>query len=184
MDSETPQPYRRAAFLQILLGAIIVTIDISLNGFDLLLDLVGYALIFFALRQLEVDDVSFRRAKACTLAGALVSLPLIAPSMRTALPGQLLGIVETAFQLLIVWYLCTGIVRLAQACGNVPLSNFAAMDRALFTASGIATIGLGILVLSTHAQFPAFVAVPLVVIDLFAALLIALLLWKAGAEIA
>jgi len=173
------------AFLQILLGIFIVAVDVWINNsYDLFLDLVGYALIFFAFRPLEQDDVSFRQARASTLVGALISVPLIAPSIRRELVVQLFGIAEAAFQLVIVWYLCTGIVRLAQARGNAPLSNFAAMDRALFTTAGIVTIALGMIALSTHAQFPALVVVPLIIINLFAALLITLLLWKAGAEMA
>lgn len=171
---------KRRAFLQILWGMLFIVVDINV-GIDVVPDLVGYFLIVFALQRLEADDVNFRAARIYTIIGAVISVLLIVPFSQPLL-RQLLSIAQTVCEVLFTWYLCTGIMRLAEARGNAQLTGSAATSRLRYIAVAIISMGVGAFAQIASLQVPVVVAIVLVVFSLITGGLVMITLWEAAKE--
>ncbi len=57
--------------LQILIGYVLVFFHITINGFDLLPDFIGYALIFIGLGRLAAESENFTKARPWALGMSL-----------------------------------------------------------------------------------------------------------------
>jgi hypothetical protein len=178
---------KRRAFLQILWGVLFVAVDVNVSFFsavfDVVPDLIGFLLIVFALQLLEAEDVNFRTVRIYAILGAVTSVLLILPFLPAEL-RQLVGMMQTLWEVLIVWYLCTGIMRLAEVRGDARLSGFAAANRVLYIGMAMINVGVRAVVLIFSVHVPAIIVVILVALNLIIAFLVMLLLWQAAAELA
>ncbi|MEU4703566.1 hypothetical protein [Nonomuraea dietziae] len=113
------RPYKSVA-----LGLLIVALDLRLNGFDLLMDVIGWVVVVAALGR--VGHPAFHGARVAAVAAAVVSVTELMP-----LPSSLtlmLGLAEV----LAVWMIATGIMvshqdpRTAQVFGLLRWATVAA----------------------------------------------------------
>jgi hypothetical protein len=179
---------KRQAFLQMLSGLLFVAIDITISihslgfdGLDVIPDVIGYALILFALRWLEQDDVHFRTARIYTVFGTGVAFVLMLPFVPNEVRPWL-GVLQTVLHTLMVWYVCTGIIQLAAIYGNALLSGLAPAVRKLYVIGSViafAVLPIGILF---PGKFATLLGLPAVLFSLMMEFLVMLLLWKAAAE--
>lgn len=109
-----------AAFMQILIGLLIVAIDISLNGVDVLFDLVGYVLIFAGCSKLETQSREFVPAKVGAAVAGIVSF-LQALDIAPAADFVSAGI--SACDIMTTWFVCSGIIRMALARGQAEFAH-------------------------------------------------------------
>ncbi len=117
----------RSNLMQIFWGILVVVVDVKLERLDVLIDPVGYFLIFNALGPLGSVQENFGTAKPFALAALLVSIP----ATFGFNPAQLTFVLETALGICLFWLICTGILRLATAQGKVNLSASALRVRTL-----------------------------------------------------
>lgn len=137
---------RRANFMYIFYGLILLFLDFRIGSFDILPDALGYVLIAVGLSKLVPFEASFGRAQifAMLLAG-LALLDFVQPTQMTAAqvggavpaPDGLFLItmlVRVVFDLVMIWDLCQGIIELADRAGNQALVRLAASRRNLYIA--------------------------------------------------
>lgn len=123
----------RSNLTLIFWGILVVVVDVKLGWFDVLVDPAGYFLIFHALRPLGAIEEKFGKARQFALGALLASIP----AMFGSSPTQLTFFLETAFAICLNWLICTGILTLATAQGNVILSASALRTRTLNVAASV-----------------------------------------------
>ena len=174
----------RSAFLSILWGMLIVAVDIRpsdgpLGGFDLLIpDTVGYVLIITALRRLSREGADFARAIPYASVEAVLSIP-------TTLgldPGYVFSVSLIALDTITVWYLGTGIMRMAAERGNGDLASVAENRRKLYCLAALGSLTLSSLGL-VSTNLAALLVLPVVALTLTSVLLVVLLIRRTSLEI-
>jgi len=120
-------------FGKLFWGFLIVFIDIRINGFDLLIDLVGYVLVVLGLAELAKRNPNFGRARVyATVLLALSALDLFTRSSgsRIVLFGSS-GLTAVFFillllvNLMLIYLVCKGIAEMATAAHAPHLADLA-----------------------------------------------------------
>ena len=163
-----------------LWGSVIVAVDIRVEPLDIAPDFLGYAFILgatIALGRIE-------RAFATAVPLAVIALFVSIPNMSNWKGGvwDLLQLVEVALQILIVWYVCTGVMHLASTQSNAGLFQTAVQQRTLSFVAGAAAVAVGGI-----ARFSPTLAMSLSVLVLMlgivAGVLLLLMLRRAAREL-
>jgi hypothetical protein len=118
------------------LGMLVVFVDLRFDGFDFVVDLVGWVLAYVGLRNLYKLDRAFRPATGFAGLGAIVSLTQLIPS-DGELAGWLGAAVETVAWAGVVICSCTGLMRIAEGVGD---RRFAARVGWLRSAAFVAVV--------------------------------------------
>ncbi|MDO8143447.1 hypothetical protein [Isoptericola sp. 178] len=129
--------------LQIVVGGlVIVVLDLRFDGFDVVVDLIGWILVVKALRLLAVRDRAFAVAAVGAVLGGLGSIVQLVPGLTVG-DGVLsvLGAVETLALTVVVVATCTGIIHVLAAEPRVV--RHARILRALDVAFTVIALGLG-----------------------------------------
>lgn len=123
------------ALSKVFWGLLLVFLDIRINGFDLLPDLIGYLLVYPGLSRMSARHPHFRKAKMAVLPLLLFSLPELLglsfqinlSSSDTSVSGWMIVaiIVMELLHLYMIYHLCRGIAKLASQSGSMALANLA-----------------------------------------------------------
>lgn len=89
-----------------VLGMAIVAMDASLNGFDLLMDPVGWGILAVMVGRLADVRPAFRIASVASWLGALVTLPQLVGEVWGVLPEVLVVVLQTV----VLVSMCTGMI--------------------------------------------------------------------------
>lgn len=106
---------------QIFIGYILVFFNIGINGFDLLPDFIGYALIFVGLGRLATESENFAKARPWALGMSLwcVVAVLLSSFVIWGYAADLLWAVAVNFVMLYIQYLTVcGISDLEKLVGR------------------------------------------------------------------
>jgi len=146
-------------FGPILWGLVFVLVGITVNGFDLLPDGVGFVLIAVGCHDLASQSIHFSAAKWLALVGGAVWL-------RAIIMGAIPQAVTTAPWLVawpllywtlicgMVWELLGGMRDLALAAARPDLASQASNRRIAFVAATMVSTLLGLFVLQSHELLP------------------------------
>lgn len=97
---------------KVAMGEVIILVDTSVNGFDLVPDVLGWVLIVMGVAQLR-DRLSTSALVLLALVGGAVAVAELVPGLLTGLPesvGWLLSLPQLAFDIV----LCTEVAALVQ----------------------------------------------------------------------
>ncbi|MFC4060987.1 hypothetical protein ACFOWE_22015 [Planomonospora corallina] len=132
---------------KITTGLVLVFGAFRLEGFDLLLDPVGWGLCAAGLLGLRYrDDDSFGRAAYC--AAAMLCLSIVATVTSTADPGhlrtvslivQVIGLAAAAGSLVTVWLVTDAVIGRVHAGGDT--SRAALLDVLRWAVTGLGALG-------------------------------------------
>jgi hypothetical protein len=136
-----------ARFGQVFWGLLLVILDLSVNGIDLLPDFIGYALMAVGLRGLT--ELSTQFAIASTCAWCLVPVTLVA-----MLPVEQLGpcitVIHVGLDCAMMWALLGGIMDCSTTRNRLDLAERASSRRVayvgvmcLVTVLGFVAGGIG-----------------------------------------
>jgi hypothetical protein len=173
-----------ATFTQILWGALIVFVDIRVGWFDMALDAIGYAMIVTALPRLIPASAAFGTARMFAIVAGVVSLPASLPiqPIRPINPIQLFGALQTLLDAFMIWYLCSGVIEMAQARMKVALALDADKVRTLNVVAY--AMALFVMWMTAMAGESLVLVIPAVLFGLTSGILTLLLLKRASVEIA
>lgn len=150
-------------FSQIFWGLLLVILDFSINGFDLLLDGVGYLIVAAGCHGLASVSLGFVTARA--LCFVLVVLWLIGFAVRGDFAWAY-GLAATLVNCAMIWQLLGGIGEFALARQRPDLAERAHNRRVAYVAIMVGTS------LLTLAMQGSAGAVPLVILILVAMLVV------------
>jgi hypothetical protein len=156
----------RATFGWLAVGIVMAQVDLRLNGFDLLPDVLGYLIAALTAYQLRPLHRAFAVAAGCAALAAplsLASLDRHAGSTVSKTGDPALDVVLALADVVILWCVCTGVVAAAEDAGDHDLAADGRFRRMLVVA-------VAVLWLLTPVLGPLLARLPL---GLAAALLIA-----------
>lgn len=112
---------RNPALMQILLGLVIVAIDINLSGFDVPFpDVLGYVLIYTGctvLAKEQQHDFTYAQTAVVLAAIAWCFTQLRSDS------GDLFSLAIALLEIVAMWFICTGIIRMALGRGRTEVAQ-------------------------------------------------------------
>lgn len=133
--------------LNIFVGYLFVFFYIKINGFDLLADFVGYALIYMGLCKLSVNTVNFEKAKPWTIGMSIVSFISCLGGLFGLDFGNplftILNLITTFISVYIMYLIDTGIREIEQNT-NMDLNS----EKLLLIWKVQATLSIGCTILS------------------------------------
>jgi uncharacterized membrane protein len=130
-------------FGYIFWGLLLVFLDFSINGFDLLPDVIGYALVGYGTGGHTIQNVAFRTATSLSWLLAVGSVMAFFISDRSA--SQFFGWLMTGFQCALVWTLMGGVMAVATERNRPDLAERAASRRVAYVVLTVAMILLTLL---------------------------------------
>lgn len=166
-------------FMQILWGVLFVIIDVKLDWFDVALDIIGYFIIVGALGRLAPAAAAFGTARPFAIIAGIVSLPAMIPIE----PLQPFWVLQTVLDVFMIWYLCSGIIHLANARANAGLVMDATSVRTLNVLASTAALFVTVLAAMARDRLH-YLAIPLIAFGVVVGVLTLLLLRRASAEFA
>jgi len=166
-------------FMQILWGMLFVLIDVKLQNFDVALDVIGYVMIVGPLGRLAPAAAAFGTARPFALIAGVVSLPAMIPIE----PLQPFWFLQTVLDVFMIWYLCSGIIDLANARANAALVMNATSVRTLNVLASTSALFVTVLAAIVRDRL-VYLAIPLIALLITVAVLTLLLVKRASAEIA
>jgi hypothetical protein len=170
-------------FGKLFWGFLIVFVDIRINGFDLLIDLVGYVLVVLGLGELARRNQNFNRARPyATVLLVLSALDLFTrtPTGNSRLDDGLFGspglaiafAVALAFvNLMLVYLVCRGIGEMARQASATDLADLSQTRWFFFLATYVAST---LLIVGAFASPESLLS--LVVVSVIASLVAAILI--------
>ncbi len=120
----------QAGFNKLYWGFLFIMVDVRINGFDLLPDIIGYAFFAAGFGLLAAESVFFAKARSYNIPMILLSLFSIyeTPAQGEGVQvgplgwfGVLLGIVAIIVGLLVVYNLFMGIKDMAERQGQADI---------------------------------------------------------------
>ena len=131
----------RANLTLIIWGLLVIVVDVNFDTLDVVFDPFGFAMIAVALIPLARIERSFSPAVPIAFCAIPVSfIQLLGEEL-----WSFWSLVGTALQFSLIWFVCTGVMRLAASQGNLRLSETAAYRRKLnVIAGGVALAAVGI----------------------------------------
>lgn len=150
-DDKPEMPRQMRPVAKIATGFVFVFGAFRFNGFDLLLDPVGWGLCVSGLFRLERSaDDPFGRARlaaaamvCASLVATIVSVADSSRTLSTSSLGEMIGIANTAGTLITVWLITDAIIRRIRPQGAVS-------PAALLDVLRWVVVGLGVLVVLTR----------------------------------
>jgi hypothetical protein len=129
-------------FGYIFWGLLLVFLDFSINGFDLLPDVIGYVLVGYGAGGLTNQHVAFRTAASLSWLLAVGSVMAFFISERSAM--QFFGWLMTGLQCAQIWTLMGGVMAVTTERNRLDLAERAASRRVAYVALSGAMILLGV----------------------------------------
>jgi hypothetical protein len=129
--------------------------DVSYNGFDFLVDGVGFLLVALGCTKLAAHSSKFQLSQkiALVLAALWLIFSVILPSLKISVGdlGFALGVIGRALDMLMIWFVCSGIRELAMERQLLQLAKkatrrgiaYAVMNLGMWIFGGL-LIGLGL----------------------------------------
>ncbi|MGI5488231.1 hypothetical protein [Microtetraspora malaysiensis] len=119
-------------------GFLIASLALRINGFDLLVDAIGWVLVVSGLSRLETAvDPAFGKARMA----ALVTLVLSFAELAGLTENIVIGLLYGASKLVTTWLVAAGIITRARAFGDASTaSTFDAIRWILTIVSGVALL--------------------------------------------
>ncbi|GLX01376.1 hypothetical protein Misp02_54620 [Microtetraspora sp. NBRC 16547] len=153
-------------------GFLITSLALRINGFDILVDAVGWLLVVFGLSHMEASiDPVFGKAKVA----AIVTLVLSAAELVGLTVHVVIGLLYGLSRMATIWLVAEGIITRAQAFGDVSTaSTFNALRWVLAIVSVV-----GWLIGYTGAPVP-IIALIVVIIGLGAILWFTICLYRSA----
>jgi hypothetical protein len=130
-------------FGSIFWGLLLVFLDLSINGFDLLPDVIGYVLVGYGAGGLTNQHVAFRTAASLSWLLAVGSVIAFFISERSA--TQFFGWLMTGFQCALIWTLMGGVMAIASERNRLDLAERAASRRVAYVALTVTMVFLSVL---------------------------------------
>lgn len=174
-------------FGKLFWGLLLVLLDFTINGFDILVDLVGYILVVVGLGELASRNRNFQRARPfgiVLLALSVLDLFTQRPSGREAdVDVGLFGSAALAVifsvgllivNLLLVYYICSGIADMARGIGDAELAHTAMRRWQVYLWAQVAAVLLLVFVFANPSAVGLIILV--IAANLIAAVLVAALL--------
>jgi hypothetical protein len=124
-------------------GLLLVVLDFSINGFDVLPDVIGYGLVGYGTARLINQCDAFRTVSALSWFLAVGSVMMLLISDRSA--ARFFGLAMTGFQCAMIWTLMGGVMVLATDHNRLDLAERAARRRIAYVALTAAIIFLGLI---------------------------------------
>jgi hypothetical protein len=155
----------KTSFSYIFWGLLFVILDVSINGFDLLPDGVGYVLVAIGCGGLVPFSPRFSTARV--LSGVLAVLWLVGLLHMPHDAAVVFGVVVSIVNGIMIWMLLGGIMDLAISKNRLDLADRASNRRIAYIVFKIFVVLLGLFAEGLH-DF----ARPLVVITVVAMLII------------
>ena len=175
-------------FGKLFWGFLIVLIDIRINGFDLLPDLIGFIMIVVGLGQLTQRNAIFGRARPYAASLLILSaLDLFSRTTAESSGLELFGSAGLAFaylialaviNLMLVFFICRGIGEMARAGGATELADLSVTRWQFFLFTYVLSTILVIIAATSDSNLVGLVVVS-VIVSLVAAILFAGLLRRA-----
>jgi len=155
----------RQSLTKLAWGFALIMVDIVINGFDLLPDIIGYILFVLALGELERRSECFDKARPLSIVLAVLSafeihrglLVLIGPIK------YLIALATICLNLLVVYYIFMGMKEMCVMSGQRALAGES--DQLWKYYMGLALAGLAVFLLS-GIPFFAFIGIVLVVANI------------------
>ena len=119
----------RKCFTCVFWGLILVVFDVSINGFDFLIDFVGYGLIAVGCRGLSFESPRFGTAGMFAL--ALTAYRFVS-DVTTMNHQTIISLMALLFRCLMMWNLLGGIKELSQEKGQVKFAIYAQVCRVVY----------------------------------------------------
>jgi hypothetical protein len=180
MTGSTPMNSLARCFGLIFWGLIFVIVNVTLNGFDLLPDFIGYLLV--AVGTDGLGAVSRKFSTARTLAWCLVPVSLASLFVAGEL-GTTLGYVRFALDCFMMWALLGGIMDFAVARERFDLAQRAAARRVAYVVLMCLMKFLSTIV-DARGRFAVQIVVALVVCTLIVLVMILHLIHRVKTELA
>lgn len=136
----------RRAFYEIVAGLALLVLDVRNDA--IVPDVLGYLLILFASLTLGRRDAAFALARWPAIVAGVASVMVW--SSRALWPA----FVQAFFEIALIWLLCSGVVRLAEAQENAPLARAAANARSLTVLAGTLNFAYAGLLYGAHIAIP------------------------------
>ena len=165
-------------FSQIFWGLILVFLDFSINGLDLLFDGLGYLLIAIGCGGLSSSASRFAVARVLSL--ILVLLWFVGFFVDRDLAGPY-ALAMNVVNAVMVWQLLSGIAAFSQARGRHDLANQAINRRLAYAL--IQTVFIATPYLFGNSREMAPLAYPLVLAFLIIMVMILHLIYRVGASL-
>ncbi|MFC6357844.1 hypothetical protein [Luteococcus peritonei] len=125
-------------------GLVAVLVDLRLNGFDVLPDVVGWGLVLAGLWALASLAVDFARARLAALLGLVaagIELGLFFSEGRYPVAESLAGVVVTTCTLACGWFLLHGVARRARAVAPGAVERSLVLAHRLLAVFGLLLAG-------------------------------------------
>lgn len=177
MPQRSPQAHFN--FGRIFWGELLVLLDLRINGFDLLPDVIGYILIALGCRGLADDSPKFVTASMWSWLLAAASL------IAYIVEGEfelVFGLIFVAIECVMVWFLLGGIIDFVRERGRTDLAEVAGVRR--FAYILMMCVTMLAVVTAQNARSLAFVAVLGGVITLVVLVMILHLIYRVRHEVA
>ncbi len=186
-------------FIKIFWGILLITLDITFNGIDFITpDFIGYILITSALYHLSKIHQSFTQAKILSTILIFLSLTdFINPTNTISLsppyeninlqitPIILVAFVKSILQIIMIYSICSDLVRILDRNGSQQLKFVAIQRKNLYVAIEIIKyICLGLIYFNPLSlSLISKIIFPVFLLSLISAFLIMGLMKKAAKEI-
>ena len=121
------------SFTWIFWGLLFSCLDLKINGFDLLVDLLGYVFVAIGCYGLPRQSPRFRLAGHLAVVMAFLEVVV----MTTGNPGDLFKLAWYGFQIAMVWTLLGGVIDLAAAREWAETVSRATRRRLIYTIVSI-----------------------------------------------
>jgi hypothetical protein len=125
-------------------GTLIVLIDLRLSGFDVLVDLVGWALIYYGLRSVWKLDNALRIACGFAFVGAVFAVAELAFGALATMFASAVALVCVALAV------CTALMRVAGRCGEPTIERWARGLRSTLVIVTLGGLALSPLMMGTY----------------------------------
>jgi hypothetical protein len=164
-------------FLQILVGLLLIFLDLRLNGFDVLPDFVGYALVALGCGGLGDCSHSFLTAQKLSWILAVVDVA------GYFVPRHLLlAAIILALNCSLIWFLCGGIIELATRRNRADISQRAMGVRIVYVFLTTLTFLMAILLEGSRDAAPLVIV--LVITGMIVMFFLVLLIYRVMQELA
>ncbi|MFF4771241.1 hypothetical protein ACFY05_00125 [Microtetraspora fusca] len=129
-------------------GFLIASLALRINGFDLLIDAVGWGLVVSGLSRLEsASDPAFGKARMA----ALVTLVLSFAELAGLTGNIVIGLLYGASKLVTTWLVAAGIIARARDFGDVSTASTFDAIRWILTIVSVVALLLGYAVVQMQA---------------------------------
>lgn len=105
---------------RIAAGFLITSLALRINGFDLLVDVIGWVLVVFGLSRMEASvDPAFRRARVSAIVTGVISCAV--PIGLTV--NSVIGLLYTLSTQVTIWLIAEGIIARARNAGDASTAS-------------------------------------------------------------